>query len=83
MPANQRLRTADLACLGIDLRLVVQFQLLALHCSPQVVLQAPQTRRLDVHLRVKDLDKALLRRLDVVHREIRIAQQVLWLADGV
>ena len=76
-PADQGLGAADQPGLGIDLRLVVQLELLALERLLQIAFQPAAILGVGVHAGFEVLDVVAPVLLDEVHRRIGVRHQRL------
>src|SRR5712691_13157697 len=77
MPSKQGLDTCDLTGLKVHDRLVDESELPSLQGPLEVALEGEAGERRRVHTRLEDLDTVLAVALRRVHRDVRVAQQVV------
>ena len=77
LPAHERLHAGDPSRAHGDHRLVQDAELLALDRETEVRLELEQRHGVRVHLLVEHLVARLAVRLRAVHREVRVAEQVV------
>ena len=80
VPAQQRLHRVDLSCLSVDLRLIVQHELLLSRGPVQVALQAQALARPCVHLLGEELVAVSTLLLGAVHGGVGVFRSV-WLSS--
>ena len=80
VPANQGLHGNDLAALGVELRLVVEHQLVARDGRSQPALQLHVVERALVHRLIEELVAVATQPLRLVQRDAGVAQQGLRVA---
>src|SRR5690242_11495840 len=75
IPSYQGLDADDPSGLDLDLRLIVELELLAFERLAQIVLERKPLRRCSAHrILIEEITAAALR-LGVVHRHVRILEQ--------
>jgi hypothetical protein len=77
LPPDERLYLADAAGGQVDHRLIVEHELPPRHRVPEVELEIHALLRGRIHALVEDLVAGLALALGVVHRQVRVAQDVL------
>ncbi len=77
LPAQQRLDAHELLAVGVQLRLVVQQQLVALQRAAQCRLQLQLARRALLHAGREEAPRRLALVLGAVHRRVGVARQDL------
>ena len=77
VPADQRLKAADLAALQVHHRLIVELELARGQRLAQVLLHDAAGLHLLVHVRLEEAERAAAVALGAVKREVRIAQQLV------
>ena len=77
LPAHQGLEACDAPEVEIDDRLVVQDQLLVLDRALELLAAVEPREGVDVHVGGEDRETVRARRLGRVHREVRVAQEVV------
>ncbi len=76
-PSHQRLSTPDLAVCQVELRLVINLQLLIIECRAQVALEFDLATALGVQLLAEELKPRAAGILGAIHRGIGVLQQGL------
>ena len=80
LPAQQRLSRGDLACRGVDFRLVVELELLALEREAKVTQEVEALACVIFHRRREEAESATTRALGGIHRRIGARDQFGMLA---
>src|SRR3954453_15086946 len=76
-PADKALSRADKSGLERDDRLILDHDLLAIERLGQLLLQVVPTHDRRAHRRIEELEARLARGLRLVHRDIRIANEIV------
>ncbi len=77
LPAQQRLHADDLPAVDVDLGLVVELEVLVLERGAQLALERQQLAELERHVVLEDLVMAAAGVLGGVHRDVRVANEVV------
>lgn len=77
IPSRQSLEADDLAAIEQHLRLIVDREFVALDCVPEITLQTQALAGRGIHLQVEHPVTDRASSLRPVHRDIRIAQEIV------